>query len=146
MIIFLVIARNIFFFFFWKNGTMVVHKSTLRRQAFWSQLLSLALTSCVTHRHIIRPLFLFVVCKMQIIMLALPRAVVRITWVTPESSVIFSYYCIYFDFVFFNFFLQWLKESYLGNVLTLQSNRGNSVMPSGNQVFSFPALPFILHR
>lgn len=78
MIIFSVIARNVFFFVF-LNGTMVMHKSTLRRQAVWSQLLSLALTSCVTHRHIIRPLFLFVVCKMQIIMLALPQAVVRIT-------------------------------------------------------------------
>lgn len=145
MIIFSVIARNVFFF--WKNGTMVMHKSTLRRQAVWSQLLSLALTSCVTHRHIIWPLFLFVVCKMQIIMLALPQAVVRITWVTPESSVIFGYYCvIYFDFVCFTFFLQWLKKSYLGNVLTLQSNRGNSVMPSGNQVFFFLALPFILHH
>lgn len=109
-------SQEHFYFYFLKNGTMVIHKSTLRRQAGWSQLLSLALTSCVTHKHIIRPLLLFVVCKMQIIILALPQAVVRITWVTPESSVIFGHYCtvLFISILSFLLFFAMIKEKLFG--------------------------------
>ena len=54
--------------------------------------------------------------KMQIIILALPQAVVRITWVTPESSVIFGHYCtvLFISILSFLLFFAMIKEKLFG--------------------------------
>ena len=66
----------------------------------------------------------------------------RIKWITLESHVSFSYYCvIYFDFAFC-FFAVAKESSFLGNVLIVQSSGGNSIIILG--ISFFPSLSFIL--